>query len=69
MLSDPRSEERYRAGCLTNYQRDRGANAPFEQTSCLDTELSIMMFIKPRERTGPRPLLTEFKSERVKDAG
>ena len=46
VLSDPLSEARYRAGCLTNYQRNLGVRAPFEQISCLDTELYIMSFVK-----------------------
>ena len=43
VLSKPRTEERYRAGCRTDYRRDMGNRAPFEQVSSLVTTPHIHM--------------------------
>ena len=52
VLGDPLSEQRYRAGCITSYDRNQGVRALFEQPSCLDTELPIMSFVKTQGEDG-----------------
>ena len=52
VLSDPLCEQRYRAGCITRYNRNQGVRAPFEQPGCLETVLPIEYFVKTQGEEG-----------------
>ena len=52
VLSDTLSEQRYRAGCITEYDREQGVRAPFVQPSILGPVPKIMYFEKTRRKDG-----------------